>query len=159
MQSDDFTTKLMKSIKKTKKDDFNRSLDNIKNYCNNLELWVNSLEEENQKLKDEHYNDSELQKMQLELEKMQKRVTEIRKSALRGFPINEDEEVAIKQWEEDHDRDVHGLTTLDLRCKAGGCSGGRYTYKFVPTSLGVIGKVVCSCGAEFQFQDFDYQKL
>ena len=31
--------------------------------------------------------------------------------------------------------------------------GGKYIYKFVPTSIGTIGKVVCSCGEEFTFQD------
>lgn len=155
MWSNDFVTRFLESRKKVKKDEFNKSLDNIKTYCNDLESRINFLEKENRELRDEHYKNSELQKMQQELENIQRRVSEIRKSSLRGFPISEAEEAAIEKWKEDHDRDVHGLATPDLRCKAGGCSGGRYTYKFVPTSLGTIGKVICSCGAEFQFQDLD----
>lgn len=155
MWSDDFATRLLESRKKAKKDNFNKSLDNIKSYCDDLESRIESLEKENRELRDEHYKDLELQKMQQELENTQRKISEIRKSSLRGFPITEDEETTIEKWKEDHDRDVHGLSTPDLRYKAGGCSGGRYTYKFVPTSLGTIGKVICSCGAEFQFQDLN----
>lgn len=46
----------------------------------------------------------------------------------------------------------HGYTP-EMRIKAEGCIGGRYKYVFIPTSLGVSGKIVCHCGAEFEFQE------
>ena len=48
---------------------------------------------------------------------------------------------------------MHGLKTLKERVRAGGCIGGRYSYEFVSTSIGVIGIVKCNCGAKFTFQD------
>ena len=42
---------------------------------------------------------------------------------------------------------------MEQRLRAGGCCGGRYTYQFVPTSIGTVGEVICSCGEKFTFQD------
>lgn len=36
----------------------------------------------------------------------------------------------------------------------GGAIGGRLTYKFTPTSIGVIASVKCSCGEEQTLSDF-----
>lgn len=59
----------------------------------------------------------------------------------------------IKEWQLKHDAEKHGLKTMEQRLRAGGCCGGRYTYQFVPTSIGTIGEVICSCGEKFTFQD------
>ena len=107
---------------------------------------IRYLEEENKKLKDNAYKNQELQNMKIELENM-------RKDYWRGFPITGDEEKRIKEWKKKHEEEVHGLTTELLRMKAGGVSGGRYSYHFVPTSIGTSGVIRCSCGAEFQFQE------
>ena len=104
------------------------------------------LEEENKKLKDEHYKDSEMQRMKTELEKA-------KDDLHRGFPISKEEEEKIKEWQLKHDAEKHGLKTMEQRLRAGGCCGGRYTYQFVPTSIGTIGEVICSCGEKFTFQD------
>lgn len=116
--------------------------------CRNAdnERRIKYLEEENKKLKDEHYKDEEIQTMKYQLDKM-------KKDYRRGFPISEDEERAIEAWKKKHDEEVHGLKTDSLRMKAEGCCGGRYLYRFVPTSIGVSGKIICSCGAEFEFQE------
>ena len=75
---------------------------------------------------------------------------------------NADNEKRIKYLEEENhklkeeynkDEEVHGWTTDRMRMKAEGCCGGRYSYKFVPTSLGVSGVIRCHCGAEFEFQE------
>lgn len=107
---------------------------------------IKLLEEENRKLKEENYKDEQLSEMKQKLEKMQK-------DYWRGFPISEEEEKAIEEWKDKHEEEVHGLKTLNDKIRAGGCIGGRYSYCFVPTSIGVIGKVVCSCGAEFEFSE------
>nr|UVY61648.1 MAG: hypothetical protein [Bacteriophage sp.] len=110
------------------------------------EKRIKYLEEENKKLKDEHYKDSEMQRMKTELEKA-------KDDLHRGFPISKEEEEKIKEWQLKHDAEKHGLKTMEQRLRAGGCCGGRYTYQFVPTSIGTIGEVICSCGEKFTFQD------
>lgn len=110
------------------------------------EKRIKYLEEENKKLKDEHYKDSEMQRMKAELKKA-------KEDLYRGFPISEEEEKRIKEWQDKHDAEVHGLKTLKDRVHAGGCIGGRYSYEFVSTSIGVVGTVKCNCGAKFTFQD------
>lgn len=110
------------------------------------EKRIKYLEEENKKLKDEHYKDSEMQRMKAELKKA-------KEDLYRGFPISEEEEKRIKEWQDKHDAEVHGLKTLKERVHAGGCIGGRYSYEFVSTSIGVVGTVKCNCGAKFTFQD------
>lgn len=110
------------------------------------EKRIKYLEEENKKLKDDHYKDSEMQRMKTELEKA-------KDDLHRGFPISKEEEEKIKEWQDKHDAEKHGLKTMEQRLRAGGCCGGRYTYKFIPTSIGVIGEIICSCGEKFTFQD------
>ena len=116
--------------------------------CRNAdnEKRIKYLEEENRKLKEEYSKDEEIQKIQEHLDKMQK-------DYWRGFPITEAEEKAIEKWKKKHDEEVHGYTTDRMRMKAEGCSGGRYSYHFVPTALGTSGVIRCHCGAEFEFQE------
>ena len=127
--------------------------DSISDLCQGIidkadsyERRIKYLEEENKKLKDEHYKDSEMQRMEAELE-------EAKDNLYRGFPISKKEEEKIREWELKHDAEKHGLKTMEQRLRAGGCIGGRLTYHFVPTSIGVIGEVECSCGERFTFQD------
>ena len=113
---------------------------------NNGNLYtIDCLRKENEKLKDSHFKDNELSEMKQSLENMQK-------DYWRGFPISEEEERLIENWKKMHDEQDHGYTP-DMRMKAEGCCGGRYKYVFVPTSLGVSGKIVCHCGAEFEFKE------
>ena len=116
--------------------------------CRNAdnEQRIEYLEKENKKLKDEAYKDNELQDMKNELERT-------KDAYYRGFPITKKEESIIKEWMKNHDEEVHGIKTQEDRIMAGGCIGGRYSYHFIPTSIGTIGTVKCSCGAEFNFQE------
>lgn len=111
---------------------------------------IKYLEEENRKLKEEYSKDAEIQEMQQRLDKMYE-------DYCRGFPITEKEQSAIEAWKKEHDEKVHGYTTDTMRMKAEGVSGGRYLYKFIPTSLGVSGIIRCHCGAEFEFQEIGYE--
>ncbi len=36
-----------------------------------------------------------------------------------------------------------------------GAIGGKITYQFTPTSLGMVEKVICSCGKECDVTDYD----
>ena len=107
---------------------------------------ISRLEEINKKLRSEHYEDEELQNMKQELKNM-------KEDYYRGFPITKEEKEAIDKWKEQHEEEVHCLHTLEDRLRAGGAIGGSYRYEFIPTSIGTVGKVVCSCGEEFVFCD------
>lgn len=126
--------------------DVTQTLDAIKREFDSQNAHIIYLQNQNKRLKEEHYKDTELQKMKEELER-------VRADMYRGFPISAEEEKRIKEWQDKHDAEVHGLKTLKERVRAGGCIGGRYSYEFVSTSIGVIGIVKCNCGAKFTFQD------
>ena len=95
------------------------------------------LEETIEKLKSEAYKDEELAMWKSRCEKAEA-------DARRGFPISEKEDAAIKKWTEEHEKIHPG---------GHGCSGGKYSYHFVPTAIGTSGVIKCSCGAEFEFQE------
>lgn len=124
---------------------FDEYLNDIKEMYHSKEIQINALRNENKKLKEEHYKDTKMSEMGQRLEKMQKEY-------YRGFPISEQEQKAIEDWKKKHDEEEHGYTP-EMRMKAKGCSGGRYKYVFVPTSLGVSGTIVCHCGAKLEFQE------
>ena len=107
---------------------------------------IRRLESENKKLKEENYKDEELATMKSQLEAMQK-------DYYRGFPISEEEYISIHEWRDRHEKEVHNCHTIEDRLRHGGCIGGTYKYEFVPTSIGTVGTIKCSCGAEFTFQN------
>ena len=112
-------------------DDQKKTIDNLRNQI--------------KELTDSQYKDKKLQKMKAELEKMQREYN-------RGFSITDDEWKAIETWKEKHDREVHGLTERNER--VGGAIGGRYTFEFIPTTIGIIGTVKCEdCGEKFTFRE------
>ena len=129
---------------------FNRraeeSLNDLAEAIKDLRSQIERLRNENANLKNEAYKDSELAKMKEERDKALK-------DYYRGFPITEKERDSINAWCNQHETEVHGITTLEERIHYGGVSGGTYTYIFVPTTLGTIGKIRCTCGMEFVFQD------
>ena len=121
-------------------------VEDIKHELQGKDIRIEYLEEQNQKLRDEKYKDNELLRMEAELKAM-------KEDYYRGFPISEEEQKSIREWMDKHDEEVHHARTLGDKLKLGGCCGGRYTYKFTPTSIGTIGTVKCSCGAELIFQE------
>lgn len=121
-------------------------VEDIKHELQGKDIRIEYLEKQNQKLRDEKYKDNELLRMEAELKAM-------KEDYYRGFPISEEEQKSIREWMDKHDEEVHHARTLGDKLKLGGCCGGRYTYKFTPTSIGTIGTIKCSCGAEFTFQN------
>ena len=98
-----------------------------------LELSVESLKKENAELKSEHYKDEQLSNMKDKLNRMEK-------DYYRGFPISEEEEEQINKFQ-------------DKYRKYYGAIGGAFTYKFTPTSIGVIGEVIAPNSESFVFKD------
>ena len=120
--------------------------EDIKDELKRKDMTLKYLELQNRELYDEHYKDHELKQMLDELNKM-------KDDYYRGFPISEEENKNIKEWIDNHERDVHGCYTLEDKINRGGCCGGTYTYEFVPTSIGTVGTVRCNCGAKYTFQN------
>ena len=98
-----------------------------------LELSVESLKKENAELKSEHYKDEQLSNIKDKLNKMEK-------DYYRGFPISEEEEEQINKFQ-------------DKYRKYYGAIGGAFTYKFTPTSIGVIGEVIAPNSESLIFKD------
>ena len=106
-------------------------LNTIKRNLLSKEDTIACLREELKKAKDEAYASEEMTRMKEELDRA-------RKSLYRGFPIDEDEDKHIRDWQHRHE-------TLCHKNPKGyhGATGGGYTYKFYPTSIGVIGTCYC----------------
>lgn len=114
--------------------DFDECIESLKERNADKTERIKRVEEENRRLKSEHYKDTELQNLQHKYD-------ELKKDAYRGFPIIEREEKRIDEWKYKHEMQKHPRAS--------------YCYIFTPTSLGVIGTIKCSCGAEFDFTKLD----
>ena len=108
---------------------------------------IEKLKFENERLKSGVYENSVVK----ELEEENKR---LRQDNLRGFPITEEQQKMIREWQLKHEAEIHGRKTLEERLRAGGAIGGRYHFEFITTSIGVCGEIVCNeCGQKFEFQE------
>ena len=104
----------------------------IRNFDQNVR--IKSLVEENKRLKSEYYKD-------IELQNLQSKYDELKKDAYRGFPITEEESKRIYEWKYKHEMQGHPRAS--------------YSYIFTPTALGLVGRIKCSCGAEFDFRKLE----
>ena len=99
----------------------------------------NQVEELKRTLNDENRKDDEYRKLQDENDKLKAELH-------RGFQIDEDDYNGAIEWMTEHNEEIHKGTTA-------GAIGGRYTWQFVPTGIGVFGSVKCNCGAEYNFKN------
>lgn len=121
--------------------DLKQLLQEVYDHYRSVALQNDYLRKENERLKSEAYKDEELAKMKKEYDEM-------KEDYYRGFPISKKEDEKIKKWIE---KQTEGE---DLKTKAGGAIGGRFTYKFYCTSIGTIGVVKDgNTGEEFTFRD------
>lgn len=80
---------------------------------------------ENARLKSEAYKDEELSKISESYDKM-------KSDYYRGFPISEKEENKINEWKKN---------IIEKWPANAGAIGGRFVYRFIPTSIGYAGVV------------------
>ena len=93
------------------------------------------LKEENEKLKSNIREKEEISKLKSERDLYRKQLSF-------GFGINEEENEKIKQW------------ISNREDKNTGAIGGRYEYRFFPTSIGVVCKIVDTTNNEsFTFRE------
>jgi len=121
------------------------ALQKIKDTLDSQECIIERLRDDNKSLKEENYKDVELQEME-------KRLNKALEDYRRGFPISEKEYENLKEWQNNHIMTKH-WDIKNNRPKSFGAIGGNFTYEFIPTSIGTLGTVKCSCGECFTFQE------
>ena len=113
-------------------EEVNKKLDEIRDQFSRANKINEQLREENHNLRGEHFKDKELAEMSEIL-------TRMRADYFRGFPISEEEEKKIHDFQKDHDTNFHSNPT-----QYHGVSGGGYEFNFYPTGLGTVSYCICS---------------
>ncbi len=66
------------------------------------------------------------------------------------FRISKEEAGKFRVWLEQHNESCHYANP-----KNRGAIGGRFCFKFAPTTLGTATKVKCACGQEIDLTDYE----
>lgn len=90
----------------------------------------------------EFNSDSRIKELEQKLEIERKRTND---TCL--FSIDPEDVKRINDWKSQHEAEKHTGNGY------AGAIGGRYTYEFTPTSIGTFGKIRCSCGEYFNYND------
>lgn len=93
---------------------------------------------------EEWNKDEEIQKLNNKIESLQDKLWNARRYS---FEITPEEHEAIEEWKKKHVKEKHNGDAY------AGAIGGRYKYIFVPTSIGTVGSIKCSCGETFCFSE------
>ena len=76
---------------------------------------------------------------------------EVENIAIKKFEFTEEQVKKIDVWDKQHEcklKDEKGNRRLTT-------TGGRLKYTFIPTSIGMIQKVRCSCGVELDLTEYN----
>ena len=138
MLSKDDLARIFKPIKQYKTDKLIEILTELANYVSEAEQ-----QKADAVKKVEEFNKDE------EIVKLKKQLKEKRERAKNTitFTIDSDCVEKIRKWKEQHEKEKHNGNSY------AGAVGGRYTYEFTPTSIGEFGRIRCSCGDHFDFDD------
>lgn len=131
----------------------NKHAKEINEHIDALVTMVTGLQEQNAELKAENERLHSAYDKDAAVAELKQELKELRDMYACAFCITKEQQERIDAWKKEHDGEVHGIWTADDRIRAGGCCGGRYTYIFVPTSIGTSGTIRCHCGAEFEFKE------
>jgi len=63
---------------------------------------------------------------------------------MKKFVISDEDNELIEHWVVDH----------ECSLQSHGAIGGRISYEFTPTGLGVVTQAKCACGMEFDVTDY-----
>lgn len=123
------------------------SIDDVFNNVNKLKDYILRLKDQRDRAWKElkEYNkDEEIQKLQEKIKELNHEL-----SGGSGFFISKDEREEINKWIAEHVKEKHNGSHY------AGAIGGRYSYRFVPTSIGDIGEIICSCGEKYCFRELE----
>lgn len=111
----------------------------IKEICEVLEIKFKDQEQQieywEERFNNIINNDKEYQKLKTERD-------DAIKNLQNGFGIYDDELKKIDEWKISHNK-VHDHKNHS------------YSYEFIPTSLGIIGYIKCSCGKTYAFRELN----
>jgi len=65
------------------------------------------------------------------------------------FALTDEQTKKVTDWKMEHDKTCKHADPLNQ-----GAIGGRFTYCFTGTSVGVVAKVKCSCGETLDVSDY-----
>jgi regulator of replication initiation timing len=121
--------------------DIKKTLQMIYDHYRSVVSQNEYLRKENERLQSEHYKDEELTKMKEKYDQM-------REDYYRGFPISKEDHKKCREWMDDIMKDEKSTKIATI--------GGRFSYHFTPTSIGVVGIIEDSItGKSFRFQELN----
>lgn len=136
--SKDDLARIFKPIKEYKTNKLIEILTDLADYISEAEQQRAAAVE-----KVEEFNkDEEIVKLKKQLEEKKEKEKNII-----TFTIEPENVVRIKEWQTKHEKEKHNGSSY------AGTIGGRYTYELTPTSIGTFGRIKCSCGDYFDFDD------
>ncbi len=69
------------------------------------------------------------------------------------FDVSETQSDKAKKWIDHHDKEKHIKAGGKYRYT--GASGGAYSWKFTPTTIGLVISMECSCGDQIDLTDYN----
>lgn len=130
--------RLFKDVSCYRKEEFIDILTDLADY-------LKEADEERKKAVDklaEFNKDERIKKLEKKLENERKKTNDTR-----SFTIEPEDVKRIDEWKARHEAEKHNGSQY------AGAIGGRYTYEFTPTSIGTFGRIRCSCGDLFDYDD------
>lgn len=108
---------------------------------------LTELKKVNSELRDSHYDNKLITDLKLKLDNALSDLS-------RGFPISVNESKSIQEWKTKHIQVRHKGKTYS------GAIGGRFSYHFTPTSVGVFGTIECDdCMAKYKGELVNYKNF
>ena len=123
------------------------SIEDVFNNVNKLKDYIAKLKEQ----RDKAWKELREYNKDVEIQKLQEEIKELKNRKFEGFNFNitKEELAKINEWKEKHVEEKHDGSYY------AGAIGGMFTYQFIPTSIGDIGEVICSCGEKFCFRELE----
>ena len=123
------------------------SIDDVFNNVNKLKDFILRLKNQ----RDRAWEELKEHNKDVEIQKLQKEINQLKNKKPEGFNFNisKEELAKINEWKEKHVEEKHNGSYY------AGAIGGMFTYQFIPTSIGDIGEIKCSCGEKYCFRELE----
>ena len=123
------------------------SIDDVFKNVNKLKDYIVTLKNQ----RDRAWEELKEYNKDVEIQKLQNEIDELKNRKFEGFNFNisKEELAKINEWKEKHVEEKHDGSYY------AGAIGGMFTYQFIPTSIGDIGEIICSCGEKYCFRELE----